>query len=188
MTGLPILLSRKKASFIPIEGDNHLVANYFQSTQRAVHALFDKRGLKDLGNDAYSYLAKPIPVVCWEVNPFLLFHIEQPSRQHQVDVDLRLILDSCELGGDKHWSVIAKNITFDCQAAFTSSSGGFQASAAAVATVHCNGWLAMMPAVVIRELAVPVIDWVLNRLMLRCEKSLRKDVESSLLQLSSVVS
>lgn len=187
MTGLPILLSRQKSSFIPIEGDYHLIANYFQCTQWAVHALFDKRGLKDLGNNAYSYSAKPIPVVCWEVNPFLLFHIEQPSRQHQLDADLRLVLDSCKLGGDKHWSVIANNITFDCQAAFTSSSGGFHASAAALATVNCKGWLAMMPAVVIRELAVPVIDWVLDRLLLRCEKSLRKDVESSLLQLSSVV-
>lgn len=187
MTGLPILLSRQKSSFIPIEGDNHLIANYLRCTHRAVNALFGKRGLKSLGNNTFTYLAKPIPVVCWEVVPFLQFHIEQPSQHHQHDVDLRLVLDSCELEGDKRWSVIADNITFDCQAAFTSSSGGFHASASAEATVHCKGWLAMMPAVVIRELAVPVIDWVLDRLLVRCEKSLRKDVQFSVLQLSSFV-
>ena len=101
MKGLPILLSRQKSSFIPIEDSSGSLTDYLRATRRAVDALFDQRGLKDQGGGTYSYLARPIRLVWWDVVPHLSFHIEQSARQQDdAAVDLRLVLVSCQLSGD----------------------------------------------------------------------------------------
>lgn len=182
MTGLPILLSRQKGVFIPIEANDQLIANYFRSTTRGIHALFDQRGLEELGNGSYRYVARPIPIVWWEVVPRLLFHVEQAPAFGHHDFDLKLVLDACQLSGDEGWSVVADNLTFDCQASFSSSICGFQAIASAAASVNRSGWLRFVPATVIHELATPVIEWVLGRLLMRCEKSMREDLKCWLQQ------
>jgi hypothetical protein len=189
MKGLPILLSRQKSSFIPIEDSSGSLTDYLRGTTRAVDALFDQRGLRDQGGGTYCYLARPIRVVWWDVVPELSFHIEQSAwQQDAAALDLRLVLDSCQLSGDERWAVVADNLTFDCHACFTTCLGGVQCSATATATVNRSGWLRLMPGVVIRELATPAVDFVLERLLMRCEKSLCKDMERWLMQNSLVVS
>lgn len=187
MTGTQILLRRQKESFIPIEGNGSLLSSYLRRTDRAVHALFDRKGLKDHGSGYYSYLAKPITMVRWEVTPSLSFHTEHPSAFEQDPVDFRLVLDSCELAGNERWSVVGKNLTVQCEASISASSGGVRVSAYAATTIRRCGWLQMIPAVVIHELATPVVDWVLARLLTRCERSLRKDMENWLQKKPAVV-
>lgn len=177
MTGLPILLSRQKSSFIPIEASKQVVARYFRSTKRAVDSLFGQKGFEDLGKGFYRYIGSPFPIAWWEVVPSLFFHVEQTPEACQDGVDLKLVLDSCQLAGDQGWSVVADNISFDCETIFTSQTGGFEAKASALVKVNHSSWLRMVPAAVIRELAIPVIDWILDRVLLRCKKSMRKDIE-----------
>lgn len=186
MTGLPILLSRQKSSFIRIEGNCHKLGDYLRCTKRAVSALFDQRGLRDLGGNAYCYLARPVKMVWWEVVPFLSFHIVQPPLSQDDEVDLMLVLDSCQLSGDERWSVVGDNLTVNCYASFKACVGGVHAKASAASTIRVSGWLRLFPEVAIRELATPVIDWMLDRLLMRCEKSMRKDMEQWLIQASSV--
>jgi hypothetical protein len=187
MTGTQILLRRQKESFIPIEGNGSLLSSYLRRTDRAVHALFDQKGLKDHGNGHYSYLARPITMVRWEVHPILSFHTEHPTALHQDPVDFRLVLDSCELVGNERWSVVNQNLTFHCGASIGASRDGVWARAYAATTIRPSGWLQMIPAVVIHELATPVVDWVLARLLTRCERSLRKDMENWLHKQPAVV-
>jgi hypothetical protein len=169
-----------------IEGDCYQLSEYLRCTKRAVDALFDQRGLEDLGGGAFHYLARPVRMVFWDVVPFLSFHIEQPSLSESREFDLKLVLDNCQLAGDDRWSVVGDNLTFDCHASFKARLGGVHAKASAASTIRVSGWLRLFPEVAIQELATPVIDWVLNRLVMRCEKSMRKDMEQWLKQASSV--
>lgn len=187
MKGLPILLSRQKSSFIPIEDSSGSLTDYLRSTTRAVDVLFDQRGLRDQGGGTYCYLARPIRVVWWDVVPRLSFHIEQSARQQDdAAVALRLVLDSCQLSGDERWAVVGNNLTFDCHASFNACLGGVHVKTSATSAIRSSGWLRLVPEVVIHQLATPVIDWVLDRLLMRCEKSMRKDIEKWLKQSAPV--
>lgn len=188
MTGLPILLSRRKSSFISLDSQCDALRDYLRSTTRAIDALFSKNGLSNLGSGAYSYQARPIKMVFWDVLPFLVFHIEQPSSDPDHPADLRLVLDSCQLSGDEKWSVVAANLVFDCHAAFSARPSGVLADASAAATIILPRWLRMIPDALAKELATPVVDYVLDRLLVRFEKSVAKDMNYWIMSKASMPS
>jgi hypothetical protein len=173
----PIQLTVEKTAFFPVNCDGRKTSTYLRKPERVVFALFGQKSLKVIGDGHYSYSAKPFFILRWEVHPLLVFHTKNFSDSESEHPDFCLLLDSCRLAGNDSWTVIHDNLLFECDVCITSRPGGLEIHANSSATIECMGCIRMIPVVVVREVAIPVIEWVLQRLLMRCEKSVCKDIQ-----------